>query len=360
MSDLARPTAAALLGCGHPHSGSHLETLCSLTEVTAIHLWDPDPELARALAGKVKGKPVVVRDALDALLSDEAVGWVLASLRNDVSPAALLACAEAGRSVLTEKPIGRSLAEVEPVVAAFRDRGLPLGVCFQNRLRPAAVTIREWVANGLLGRLCSLETRLHTTQVRLRDPRHWLFDRALAGGGILPWLGCHMLDLLRYLTGLEVTEVSAQAATLSGETIDVEDMAVLTLRFDNSALATATFGYLMPSGGAGNLFAGKDTYLGLKGTLGDVAWAPMDSDQTVCATSFGEKWAGAPRRIVRFEEAKARAYGGGPGLEFARRCLRAAQGDGAPPATGEDMLAVWRIMEAAYESQATGRRVSLT
>lgn len=355
----AEPTHAALLGCGHPHSSSHLQTLCSVDEVTGIHLWDPEPAVAHALAPAAGEKLAAVHDELPALLGDERIGWVLASLRNDLSPEALLACAEAGKPVLSEKPMGRSLGEVEPVVAAFRSRGLSLAVCFQNRWKPAARIAREWVAEGLFGRLCSAETRLHTTQVRLRDPRHWLFDRARSGGGILPWLGCHYLDLLRFVMGAEAVAVTAQCATLSGEAIDVEDMAVLTIEFDNGALATATFGYLMPGGQPGYLTPGYDTWFALKGTLGQLDWEPAADAQRLDAVSVHERWVGAPKRTLALVEEDAKAYGGRPGLEFARECLAAAQRGADGPTCGEDMLAIWRLIEAAYRSQEHGVRVTL-
>ena len=47
----------------------------------------------------------------------------------------------------------------------------------------------------------AVEARMVTSQVRYRDPAHWLFQRATAGSGILSWLACHYLDLLCYLLG---------------------------------------------------------------------------------------------------------------------------------------------------------------
>lgn len=358
MSDI-RPVEVALLGCGHPHSKAHLRSLVLLPESTRIHLWDPEPELAAQMAAEGAEKPLVPHRSLDNLLAADGLGWVLASLRNDVSPEALLRCAEAGQHVLSEKPLGLDRAAVAPVVAAFRQRGLTLGVCFLNRYRPLAQTIRQWVAQGLFGRLCSGETRLHTTQVRLRDPGHWLFRRELSGGGILPWLGCHYLDLLRYLMDSEAVSVSAHCATLSGEPIDVEDMAALTLRFANGVLATATFGYLMPGGNPGYMTPGYDTYFGLKGTGGEVAWEVTAATQVLHAYSRHDSWAGARTRRLELTEESGAGYGGRYGLEFYRDCLRAAQHGGEPPANGEDMLAVWSIIEGAYRSQAEGRRVDL-
>lgn len=348
---MPEPVTAALLGCDHPHSRAHLETLVTLDLVNEIELWDPDPAAAERLA-LAMAEPTVSRgpDQLDDLLAEERVRWIVCCVRNDLAPDVLLRCAAAGKPVLAEKPLGRGSAEVAPVVEAFRQAGLSLAVCFQNRYKPGAGAIWGLVQGGFFGRLTVAETRLHTTHVRLRDPSHWLFDRARAGGGILPWLGCHYLDLLRYLLGAEVSEVTAQCATLSGEAIDVEDAAVLTLRFDNGCLATASFGYLMPGGQAGYLNPGYDMYLGLKGTLGGVSWDLGAAPQVIDAVSHHPLWRGAPIRRMSFDEERARAYGQRYGLEFARDCLLAALDGGEPPASGDDMLAVWRIIEQAYDS----------
>ncbi|MCC7493759.1 MAG: Gfo/Idh/MocA family oxidoreductase [Fimbriimonadaceae bacterium] len=350
---------AALLGCDHPHAASHLTTLQTMPEVSGIHLWDPDPAVAEALAAKVGPKLRAVHQHLDSVRSEAAVPWAIAGLRHDRHAELLLRWAEAGKSVLSEKPIGLNSAEVRPVVAAYRQRGLSLSVLYTNRFKPAVGLLREAVAKGWLGRLCSAETRLHTTTVGLRNPRHWLFNKALSGGGILPWLGCHYLDLLRYILGSEVVSVTAHCATLSGEAIDVEDMAVLTLRFANGCLATASFGYLMPGGSGGNSFASKDTWLGLKGTLGSASFAPTDDPQVVDLVTFHPDWVGAPERRVSFREEVVPAYGDRPGLEFAQQALRAALAGEDGPATGEDMLRTWEIIEAAWESAERGVTVAL-
>jgi len=349
----------ALLGCDHPHSSSHLDTLLSLDEVSTIHLWDPDPAAPSRLTDKAGAKLGPVHASLDSLLAEDEVVWLLVCLRNDLAPGVMLQCAAAGKPVLAEKPIGRSFAETEGVVQAFRDAGLSLSICFQNRYKPAAQMIRGWLAEDHLGRICTAETKLHTTQVALRNPQHWLFNKALSGGGILPWLGCHYLDLLRYLTGLEPVTVSAQVATLSGEAIDVEDLAVMTIGLSNGALATASFGYLMPGGRPGYITPGYDTHFGLKGTDGHLAWAIAADQQQVDAYSRHPSWRGAAARQITLKEEPAKAYGARYGLEFARDALEAALNGEDGPATGEDLLMVWKMIEAAYRSSEIGARQTI-
>lgn len=356
METVPHSLEVGLVGCDHPHSSSHLSTLLSLDEVAVVHLWDPDPHAAAKLAEQAGEKLGPVHTSLDSLLSDDDVVWLLVNLRNDIAPGVMAQIAAAGKPVLAEKPIGRSFAETSAVVKAFREAELSLSICFQNRYKPAAQMIRGWLAAQHLGRICAAETKLHTTQVALRNPRHWLFDRALSGGGILPWLGCHYLDLLRYTTGLEPVAVTAQVATLSGESIDVEDMAVMTIGLSNGALATASFGYLMPGGRPGYLTPGYDTHFGLKGTDGHLAWAIAADEQVVDAYSRHPSWRGAASRRFSLKEEPAQAYGNRYGLEFARDALHAALIGEDGPATGEDLLVVWKLIEAAHRSSETGAR----
>ena len=352
-------TQAALVGCDHPHTGAHLDTLLSLPEVTGIHLWDPDPACAERLRQAAGAKFVAIHNRLDDLLADDRVGWVVAALRHDVSAEVLRRCAQAGKPVLSEKPIGLDSSEVQGVVDEFRQRGLALSVMLVNRYKPAVQALRRWVREGHLGRLCSAETRLHTTTVTLRDPSMWLFQRALSGGGILPWLGCHHLDLFHYIMDTTAVEVAAMCDTVGGEDVDVEDLAVLSLRFANGCLGSATFGYVMPGGGTGNNFAAKDTYFGLKGTLGGASFVPTDDQQVVELVSLHDAHVGAAEQRLLFREDPAAAYGQRPGLEFFRDCLRAALTGSPNPCAGEAMVQLWKVIEGAYRSQAEGVRVRL-
>lgn len=351
---------AALLGVEHPHSLAHLRTLQALPEVESIVVWDENPQaLAEAQAAQ-PAKIVAATTDLDAVLAREDVFFVLTAVPNDQSPALVERAARAGRHILAEKPIGRTAAEVERAVRAAEDAGVTLSVCYQNRLNPAAQAARDMVAQGLLGPVVSLEGRMVTTGVRFRDPRHWLFSHDQAGGGILSWLGCHYLDLMRFVTGDEVVAVSAEAATLSGEAIDVEDVITLALRFRSGAVASFHAGYMLTLSGGGYMASGYDSYLGIRGLAGRVAWEPTAKPPRLLAESSTAAWYGAPRREFVYDLRDTPSYGGGIGEDFVRAFLRAAQGYGAPPTTGYDAWQVARIVEAAYQSSREGQRVTLT
>jgi predicted dehydrogenase len=261
---------------------------------------------------------------------------------------------------MAEKPIGRTAADTERVIAAAQRTGAQLGVCYQNRTLPAVQLMRKLVGDGLLGPLISVEMRMITTRVAARNPKNWLFKNAQSGGGILSWLGCHYLDMMRYVTGDEIVAVSAEVATRSGEAIDVEDVATLALRFRSGAVGSFHAGYMMAlSGGGYHNKAGYDTYGGFNGQLGRITWSSPSSPIKLAVESIHPAWASAPQRTFDLPLAESPAYGGVSGEQFIRDFIRAAQGEGQAWTSGSDALQVARIIDAAYEASRSGQRVTI-
>lgn len=346
-----------MIGLAHPHSTGYLRTFEALDEVTGVAVCDPDPAaLARAAAdfGKVERR---YREP-NELLARPDVPVVLITLPTDQVPATILAAARAGKHVICEKPGARSAAEFRPVLAAIEASGVRFTVPYLWRLHPAMRRMRELVEAGALGRISSVELRMVTTRVGLRDPSHWLFQREVSGGGILTWLGCHWLDLLRYLTVQDVRAVSALTGTLSGEPIDVEDVASVSLRLENGAVASLYAGYLLPSGRAGYEGAAYDQNVILRGTLGALAYRRAGDEDVVSLESIADAFRSAPHQDFRFSLPSSPAYGGIHGLEFFENFLRLIRtGQGANLVSEVDALRVLEILDATYESARSERTV---
>lgn len=342
-----------MVGLTHPHSHLHLQTLHSLDEVERVVVWD-DNEAARQACLERWPKAEAALDLAQALQRGRETG-VVVSLPNREAPAVLLQAARLGIPVLAEKPCARSAAEFLPVLQAVGEDGVPFTAFYLWRRHPAMLAIRELVQAGALGRLTSAELRMVTTQVGMRDPSHWLFRRDVAGGGILSWLGCHWLDLLRYLTGQEVDSVAAVMDTVGGEDIDVEDAASLGMRLSGGAVASLYAGYLLAGGRPGYVAPGYDQAIILRGTEGAVAHRAEGDDHVVTLETRAAPWSASPRREFRFSLPECPAYGGAYGLEFVRDFLA---GRSVPVAAG-DVLRVLEILDAAYASAARGATVAV-
>lgn len=357
------PMTAALLGVQHPHSDTHLQTLLRLPEVERVLVWDGDAAaLAHFLAthGANGGAKIAATYTdLDELLAQE---WrfAIGAIRTDHAVALYPQVFAAGRHLLAEKPLGRDTQEAEFLLEAARAANVYLGVCYGNRTHPVVRAARQMVAEGLLGPLISVEVRAITTQVQFRNPAHWLFDVTKSGGGMLSWLGCHQLDLIRFITGDEIVEMAANVATRSGEAITVEDVATLSFRLRSGALGSLHTGYMLAlSGGGYHNKQGYDNYFAVNGRLGRLYWAAPGAPRELYAESAHPDWAGAPQRTFRYELAASPAYLGVYGEQFVAEFVRAVQGQGKVPATGDDALQVARIVDAAYESSEKGRRVRI-
>jgi predicted dehydrogenase len=348
-----------MIGLTHPHAAAYLRTLDALDAVEGIVPWDPDAEAGdRAMQGCRKAKGLCAD--LQSMLARSDVPIVLVALPTNQVPDAVTQAARAGKHIICEKPCARSANEFRPVLAALEEHRARFTACYLWRANPAIQYMRSLVLAGALGRLTSVELRMVTTQVRLRDPGHWLFQREVAGGGILSWLGCHWLDVLRYLTAQEMISVSAMIGTLSGEAIDVEDVASVSFRLSGGAVGSLYAGYLLSAGQAGYEGAGYDQSIILRGTHGTLRHVKDGDEQVVTLESGAAAWQTAPHQTYRFRLPSLSAYGGAHGLAFVDDFIRLAlTGEGQPLVTTQDALRVLEMLDAIYRSAKDGRMVEV-
>ena len=355
---------AGMIGLTHPHSAGHLRTLDALEEIAEVVLYDPDPA-ARAGGPAMSRKVEAVETDLRSLLARPDVSVVVIALRSDQAPGAIVEAARAGKHIICEKPCARSAAEFRPAMEAVACHGVGFTVCYVWRAHPAVERMRELVQAGAVGRLVSAELRMVTSQVRLRDPGHWLFRRGAAGGGIFSWLGCHWLDALRYVAGEEVHTAGAMVGNVGGEAIDVEDIGIAGLRLSGGALASLYAGYLLPFGPPGYEGAPFDYGMIFRGDAGTVEYRRSGDEHRVTLRRAAPRPDGGPssaaaEEVDRYILRAVPAYGGEPGLRFIETFLRGVNdGSGAALASADDALRVLEILDAIYLSARTGRAVEL-
>jgi predicted dehydrogenase len=350
-------TTVAINGLSHPHSEMYLETLEALDEVVGVVLVEPDEAVRHGVASHTRKLRGTYSD-LEAALQHREVTHVLVALPNDRTPVALTRAIGAGKAVLTEKPGARSAAEFEPVLSALDRRPVPFAIAYLNRWSPPVQQIRDLYRAGAIGRLTSVELRMVTTQVGMRNPDSWLFRRQSVGGGVVAWLGCHWLDALRFVTGEEIVRVHAELATTSGEAIDVEDTAAVAFRTAGGAVGSMHAGYLLAVGNPGYRAAGHDIAMILRGTLGAIYYTGGRHEAPLLLESVAANWRSAPRRTYQFTPAPSPGYGGLAGLDFFRAFLKATPGD-ATPADAVDALRLLEVLDAIYEAAASGRAVEV-
>jgi len=118
-----------------------------------------------------------------------------------------------------EKPVCLTAADAATLLEATDAKQLPNMVCFSYRFIPAARYARELVQSGALGRIYHISGEyfqgwgMPNTKTGALAPLAWRFVAEKAGTGALGDLGCHMVDLLRFITGSEFTRLTADYDT---------------------------------------------------------------------------------------------------------------------------------------------------
>ena len=99
-----------------------------------------------------------------------------------------------------------------------------------------------------------------------------------------------------------ISEVSAIVATRSGESIDVEDTASLSLRFRSGAVGSLHAGYMLPFSGLGYMGPSYDTHIAIRGTKGNIVWKPFEREEpSFTAESTIVEWETSQHRVFRHQ-----------------------------------------------------------
>lgn len=319
----------------------------------------------RALADQVEVRGVWRRDAAalgqfcdtygfpaaasyEALLDDSGIEAILILTPPNAREELVAAAARAGKHVLMEKPVERTTAAAERIVASCAAAGVTLGIIFQHRFRAASKALAALVAEGQPG---PLEV-VHLVVPWWRAQEGY-YDKpgrgtvAQDGGGVLITQAIHSLDLMLSLTG-PVSAVTALAATTRLHRMETEDFVSAGLEFANGAVGglmatTAAF-----PGGAESLTLGfaKASATLSGGTL-TLAW--HDGRTETIGEGASSSGGGADPMAFPYDWHMAQI------ADFAE-AIRAGR---QPVSTGKTALAVHRLIDALIASSREGRRIAL-
>ena len=193
---------------------------------------DVDESRAIALASQFGTRAYTT---YDALLLHEQMDAVSICLPHALHREVAIACAKNGLHILTEKPIDTTLQAARDIITACEQQDVRLMLGFVHRFRPEVLQAKRLLADGVIGPVATAHDAF--CSLGGSHPPGWVWDRAMAGGGVLMYGGVHALDRLRWLLGAEVEEVTAYTARYGGFG-DVEDGLVAILRFSNGALGS--------------------------------------------------------------------------------------------------------------------------
>lgn len=226
-----------VLSCAHPaHAASYMYWLSQQPGVEVVAIYDEDTVRAQRFGERFGIARLY--DSPAPILEDADIDAVVVCSPTNQHASLVIAAAEAGKHVLCEKPIATTLADARAMIDACTAANVQLHIPFTCRFYPTVQKAKALVADGSLGEVQGMVG--YNRGIPPLPPAYpdWITSPEEAGGGALIDHSVHVTDAMRYLTGAEVTSVSAETGTLFAPSLEVDDAALLLLRFDNGAVAS--------------------------------------------------------------------------------------------------------------------------
>jgi predicted dehydrogenase len=178
------------------------------------------------------------------MLEKERLDVVAVCGENEPRARIIQDCAKRGLAIMTEKPLALNLRELGAVKRAVERHRVPLSMLLTMRGAPPYLGMREVVQQGRIGEVVSMDAQ---KSYQLGTRPEWMKSRRTFGGTI-PYVGIHMLDLMRWISGREFTQVAAFHSSVGSSQIgEMENNAALALKLDNNGSASMRIDYLRPA-----------------------------------------------------------------------------------------------------------------
>ena len=217
-------------------------------KITALVTGHPDTKGKHyaALYG-IPESSIYTYDTFDRIRDNKAVEAVYVGLPNSMHREYTVRAAQAGKHVLSEKPMAISSAECEQMIAACRKAGVKLMIAYRVHYEPVHIEARRLVQSGALGELQAFEGAFGFDA----QPNQWRLTREFGGGGSLMDVGIYPMNEARWIVGEEPVQYAAFAATrdkTSGRFKDMEQTLTWTMKFPSGVLGAmgSSYGSNMP------------------------------------------------------------------------------------------------------------------
>ncbi|MEQ8705745.1 MAG: Gfo/Idh/MocA family oxidoreductase [Phaeodactylibacter sp.] len=326
----------------------HAQAIASLPNAQLTGCCDGGSGRAKALADQYGATAFT---GYQELIESPDVDVVLIATPSGLHLQPVILAAAQGKPVLCEKPLEITTDRIDQMIAAHERAGTTLGCIFNYRYDEVVGHIRQALSQQRLGKITYAAVRVPWWRDEAYYAGSWKGTQALDGGGALMNQSIHMVDLLQHLMG-PVQSLFAYTDTLAHD-IEVEDTAVVGLRFANGAL-----GQIYGSTAA---YPGQPRQLDLMGTKGTI----QQVEDSLAVWAFAEARPEDEKFRADFGQAGTSGAADPMAIQYANhaRCIAEFLGSletGTPfSVNGKEARKSVEILEAVYRSQAEGRLVRL-
>lgn len=353
-----------IIGCGSI-GPTHAGAINQIADAELVAVSDVIAERAEKVAQKYG--VARVHDSHRALLADPDIDIVCVCTPSGMHADNAVEALRAGKHVIVEKPMDVSLEACDRLIAAEDETGKKLTIISQHRFDAATLLVKEAIDAGRLGRIVLADATVKWWRTQqYYDSGEWRGTWQWDGGGALMNQGVHTVDLLQWLTG-GVSSLYAHTRTAAHERIEVEDVAVAALTFENGAVGTMTATTAAYDGlpvridifgTEGSAIIEGDRLKMLKLKNGE-EYASEKAAAHALSVAMGGTASVKDEAATRAATAEAGAVWGDAHRAQIEDFMRAVRTNGKPLIDGRGGRKPIEIIKSVYQSARTGQPVTL-
>lgn len=352
-SQLSDIVNVGIMGTGFVQDTCHMPAYAEIEKACVVAVAGSTQERTSAFAKKWNiGKSYYGADAVARMCAESGVDVVDVGVPNNLHLEAIATASESHKHIICEKPLARNAVEAKKALDVAERYGV-LNCYAENQVfMPHITRAMDFIESGAIGRI---------TWVRAREAHSgphskWFWDPQIAGGGVLLDMGCHTIEVVRYLLNNRMpVEVAAWTGTLVHKTT-AEDNSLVLLKFDGGALGQCENSW--------SAKGGVDIRLEIYGSEGTIF---IDVTRETGIRVFSAAPQGRSAYIVEKADVSKgwmfptwrehETYGFLHELRHFIECVSKGQ---PPRETFKDGLLVNRIIDAAYEASSAKKWVRVS
>ena len=295
------------------------------------------PDRVRPLAEDVGADTVIDYETFRTGDHTDAYDAVYVATPNALHGEYAIAAARQGVHVICEKPLDVSTGRAREIVDACADADVTLMTAYRLQVEPLVRRARELVRADVIGRVVQVHGAFSNPLLEYATPDTWRLHGDLAGGGALVDLGIYPLNTTRFLLDADPVAVFATTHSSGDLFASVDEHVAFQLHFPGGATASCTASFSGAPDSSLRLIGTEGT-ISISSPFGGAVSQQLRVDRAdLCLENTGE-----PTDEVREE------------FDYFGYCVLT---DTTPEPDGADGIADLRVIEAAYESAATGKLV---
>ncbi|KAA0965555.1 Gfo/Idh/MocA family oxidoreductase [Sporosarcina sp. ANT_H38] len=320
-----------MMSFAHMHAYSYADGLKNIPNVELVGIYDDNVERGQEVA--LSNNTIHYSNQADFLAQE--MDAVIICSENNRHKEMVINAAKAKKHILCEKPIATNLEDAIEMIQVCGDNDVTLQIAYPVRFSSPIQQLKEMIDKGELGDIVAFRSTN-----RGQNPGGWFIDEEQSGGGAVLDHTVHMLDIMRWYLGEEVTEVRAFVDSYFHD-IDIDDAGVLTFEFENGVIASHDASW--------SRFTEYPTW-------GDATIEVIGTKQTVKVDAFKEHF-----RVFGSSNKSLEHVFFGNDMDFGLildfvNCVKEGR---EPSITGYDGLKSLEVSLAAYQSSELKRAIKL-